>query len=239
MDYDDEDIDYDDLRAVEISTLKAIFPELVVDGKNKYAFSLEVPVNPADVVTVAFPATGIIENAIASIPAASGASSSAVDATAGTQPENRAIDTHELAYLPSLQLQITLPPAYPAEEPPTVAVTAAPPWLPSTVLDRLADDCRRLWEEMGHDQVVFSYVDHIQQAADDKVFGLVSQDGFLAVDTEHKVAILNYDVVAKQTAFAKETFNCGICLGKFMPSPVRCPPSIMLLKQPSDLAYRS
>lgn len=224
MDYDDEEIDYDDLRAVEISTLKAIFPELVVDSDDKYAFMLEVPVNPAEAVTVAFPATGIIENATTPTPAVPGTSSAAADAGAGGgnvhfHPENRVIDTHDLAYLPSLHLQVTLPPAYPAEEPPSVSVTAVPPWLPSPVLTRLEGDCGRLWEEMGHDQVVFSYVDHIQQAADDKVFGLVNKNGFLAVDTEHKVAILNYDVAAKQAAFAKETFGCGICLGTFMSLP--------------------
>ncbi|ERS96543.1 hypothetical protein HMPREF1624_06748 [Sporothrix schenckii ATCC 58251] len=213
MDYEEEDdIDYDDLRAVEITTLKAIFPELAIDSENKYAFTLEVPVNPAKVVTVAFPATGIIENATTDTQVAPGTSSasdaSASAANAHLHQENRVIDTHSLAYLPSLHLCVTLPPAYPAEEPPTVAVTAFPPWLPSSVLGRLASDCERLWEEIGRDQVVFSYVDHIQQAADDKVFGLVNQNGFLAVDTEHKVAILNYDVAAKQAAFAKETFRC-------------------------------
>ncbi|CAK7205428.1 hypothetical protein SEUCBS139899_008199 [Sporothrix eucalyptigena] len=226
MDPSEDDIDYSDLRAVEISTLRAIYPELVVGAEDKYTFTLEVPVNPANVVTVAFPATGIIEGA-APTPTSPNAGSYAAAAVAaseagvsGTQ-ENRAVDTHLLAYLPSLHLQVTLPESYPEEKPPHVAVTAVPPWLPSTVAELLENDCTRLWEEMGHDQVVFSYVDHIQQAADDRVFGLVNKNGYLAVDMEHKVAILNYDVAAKQAAFDKETFGCGICLEGDLAS-IRC-----------------
>ncbi|CAK7223859.1 hypothetical protein SCUCBS95973_005321 [Sporothrix curviconia] len=223
---DDDEIDYSDLRAVEISTLRAIYPELVIDAEDRYTFTLEVPVNPANAVTVAFPATGIIENAapmsagpstasyaaaaVAAAVAASGAGVSSGNHHA--QEKNRVVDTHELSFLPSLHLRVTLPESYPEGKPPSVVVAAVPPWLPSAVVARLEDDCARLWEEMGHDQVVFTYVDHIQQAADDRVFGLVNKNGYLAVGTEHKVSILNYDVAAKQTAFDKETFGCGICL---------------------------
>lgn len=202
---DADDFDYSDLRAVEIRTLQAIYPELVVDPGSQYAFTLEVPVNPAEVVTVAFPATGIVESATpAPAPAPAPARAAA----------HRVVDTHELAYLPSLHLRVTLPASYPADQPPTVVVTAVPPWLPRAVVDRLESDCARLWEETGRDQVVFSYVDHIQQAADDRVFGLVNSAGYLAVDMEHKVAVLNYDVAAKQAAFERETFGCGVCLGR-------------------------
>ncbi|CAK7243009.1 MAG: hypothetical protein STHCBS139747_004515 [Sporothrix thermara] len=224
----DDEIDYSDLRAVEIGTLRAIYPELVVDADDKYTFTLEVPVNPANAVTVAFPATGIIENAAsmatgpstastASYAVAAAAAMAVSDASAsmsnGSQlQDGRVVDTHQLAFLPSLQLRVTLPESYPEEKPPSVVVTTVPPWLPSAVVVRLENDCARLWEESGHDQVVFSYVDHIQQSADDRLFGLVNENGYLAVDMVHKVSILNYDVAAKQAAFERETFGCGICL---------------------------
>ena len=240
----DDEIDYSDLRAVEIGTLRAIYPELVVDADDKYTFTLEVPVNPANAVTVAFPATGIIENAAsmatgpstastASYAVAAAAAMAVSDASAsmsnGSQlQDGRVVDTHQLAFLPSLQLRVTLPESYPEEKPPSVVVTTVPPWLPSAVVVRLENDCARLWEESGHDQVVFSYVDHIQQSADDRLFGLVNENGYLAVDMVHKVSILNYDVAAKQAAFERETFGCGICLGMLCLFPLFIHPASIL-----------
>ncbi|CAK7272020.1 hypothetical protein SEPCBS57363_004920 [Sporothrix epigloea] len=215
MDLLGDDIDYGDVRAVEISTLRAIYPELVVDADNHYSFTLEIPVNPANAVTVAFPATGILENTQWTAPySAAVAASEAGVSNKIISPENRSFDTHELAFLPSLSVRITLPESYPEETPPSVTVTTAPPWLPNAVVTRLENDCTRLWEEMSHDQVVFTYIDHIQLAADDCVFGLVNKNGYLAVDMKHKVSVLNYDVAAKQAAFEKETFHCGVCLGE-------------------------
>ncbi|OAA60479.1 RWD domain-containing protein [Niveomyces insectorum RCEF 264] len=196
---DTGDVDVDDQRAVELSTLAAIFPEMVVDDNDRYTVSLDVPVNPARVVTVAFPAADNHE--------AAGANGDGTE----NGNRNRDDDTHALTYLPSVRLTVSLPDGYPEERPPRFAVSASLPWLPRAVLKRLEDDGPRLWEELGHEPVVFHYVDHVQQAADD-VFGLVDSSGCLAVPTQHKVAILDYDGKAKQAAFARETFVCGICL---------------------------
>ncbi|EMR71685.1 putative ring finger protein [Eutypa lata UCREL1] len=74
-----------------------------------------------------------------------------------------------------------------------------------------AHDAERLWEDIGRDQVVFAYIDDVQQSTDN-VFGLVDGEGTLEVAPEHKIAILDYDIKAKRKAFEKETFICGICL---------------------------
>ncbi|CAK7267095.1 hypothetical protein SEPCBS119000_002364 [Sporothrix epigloea] len=223
MDSLDDDMDDGDIRAVELSTLQAIYPELVVHADSRYSFTLEVPVNPVRAVTVAFPAAGMAENTqrTASHTAAALAAAETGLSNDINLPGKCNIDTHELTFLPSLNVRITLPESYPEQMPPRVVVTTAPPWLPSAVVSRLENDCAQLWEELGHDQVVFAYIDHIHQAADDCVFGLVNKSGLLAVDMEHKASILNYDVAAKQAAFDKQTFDCGICLEGDLAS-VRC-----------------
>lgn len=194
-------MDDEDQRDVELSTLSAIFPEIqTVADDDPYTFVLEVPVNPSKAVTVFFPA------------AAEGqALSTTTPPVAGLQP-NGNIDSHELAHLPSLRLQITLPPAYPAEKPPTISLSTSPSWLPSATAKEVENNCARLWEDLGRDLVVFSYVDHVQQLSDD-VFGLVSDTGAFEINPEHKIAVLDYDIEAKRRAFDKETFECGVCLG--------------------------
>ncbi|KAJ4389208.1 hypothetical protein N0V93_006671 [Gnomoniopsis smithogilvyi] len=193
-------MDTEDQRDVELSTLSAIYPEIqrVQDG-DPYTFILEVPVTPSKAVTVFFPA------------AAEGQALGTAAPQIGDVEPNGNIDSHELAHLPALRLQISLPPTYPVEEPPAVHLSTSPSWLPLTTAKKVESDCARLWEDLGRDLVVFSYVDHVQQLADE-VFGLVSDVGALEIRPEHKIAVLDYDIEAKRRAFDKETFECGVCL---------------------------
>ena len=191
--------DFDNPRDIELSSLSAIYPEIQqLRPDDPYTIALDVPVNPSKAVTVFFPAAaddGLPPPADAIAPAQQGA-----------------VDSHELAHLPSVHLEITLGPQYPAEQPPRVTISTSPPWLPAETIRRLQDDAPRLWEEMGKDMVGFTYIDHLQQAADD-AFGLVDEKGALEVDPRHKIAILDYDIKARRAAFEKETFDCGVCLG--------------------------
>jgi len=188
-----------DQRDVELTALAAIFPELQFDKRDRYSFFYDVPVNPSKDVTVSFP---------------SAAESVAPDPT---RPHGDALqaptDSHSLSYLPSVRLQITLPAGYPEETAPSVAVSTSPPWLPDSTLATLEADGPRLWEDVGRDMVVFTYIDHVVQAADE-VFSLVDDKGGLEVDSGHKIAILDYDIQAKRAAFDKGSYECGICLGK-------------------------
>lgn len=203
------DDEFDNPRDVELSSLSAIYPELQqLRPDDPYTVALDVPVAPSKAVTVFFPA--VAGDALPPRP------------NGADQAPQNAVDSHEVAHLPSLRLEITLGPQYPAEKPPRVTISTNPPWLPEATIRQLEGDAPRLWEEMGRDMVGFTYIDHVQQAAEN-IFGLVDERGILEVDPRHKIAILDYDIKARRAAFEKETFKCGVCLGtpRFLcPTPV-------------------
>ncbi|KAI1342024.1 RWD domain-containing protein [Xylariaceae sp. FL0016] len=190
-------MDEDDSREIELSTIAAIYPELQINENDPNTFSLELPISLEKPLTVLFPA----------ITEASRPLASAQDAApSGTETESRT-----LLNLPALQVSITLPKGYPQEKPPRATISTSPPWLSDGILRKLEGDCEKLWEEIGRDQVIFTYIDDLQRSAED-VFGLVDSKGTLEILPEHKIAILDYDNNARKKAFEKETFECGICL---------------------------
>ncbi|KAK1989358.1 RWD domain-containing protein [Colletotrichum cereale] len=189
------DADSDDPRQDELGSLQAIFPEIEPDDQRPFCFTIELPVHPAKPVTVAFPAASNVQDtAAAQLP--------------GAEPR---VDSHELSHLPAVVLRMELPEGYPSERPPSVSLSTSPPWLTRDAIKKLEDDGPRLWEEMGRDLIAFTYIDHVQQAADD-LFGMVDGNGALEIDPSHKIAILDYDIEAARVAFEKETFDCGVCL---------------------------
>ncbi|KAM0275061.1 hypothetical protein ACHAQH_007581 [Verticillium albo-atrum] len=197
-----DDDDSAEERYMELETLEAIFPEIqkLTSKSNPRSnsptyleFSLELPVHPANPVTVLFPA--------ASNPA------NPQDAAPGDGP----VDSHELVHLPAVLIRIALPPGYPAEQPPSVTISTTPPWLTPETVEKLQQDGPRMWADAGRNLVAFDYIDHVQQAAD-AVFEMIDDEGTLKVDPLHKLAILDYDIQARRAAFARETFDCGVCL---------------------------
>ncbi|KAL7797559.1 RWD domain-containing protein [Trichoderma ceciliae] len=193
--------DDDDARAIELETLEAIYPELRRPDGSGFVFELELPVEPAAPVTVTFPAAASSDHLDAQKQALNGSLSAAP----------ALVDSLQVSHLPPLALHITLPDGYPAKCAPVVEISTTPQWLSAEMLLRLAGEASRLWEETGRDLVAYTYIDHVQRAADD-VFGAITAEGTLQVDPEHKLAVLDYDIKAKKAAFDKETFNCGICL---------------------------
>ncbi|KAK1826091.1 RWD domain-containing protein [Podospora conica] len=188
-------------RDIELSTLKAIYPEIQqVRTDDPYTISLDIPVAPTSPVVVFFPA-------VDAAPVATPQNGNHV----GNGTNGLHVDSHEVAHLPSLHLEISFGPEYPTNKPPRVTISANPPWLPRETLTKLEDDAPRLWEEMGRDMIGFTYIDHIQQSGD-TVFGLVDDNGALEVDPQHKIAILDHDIKAKHAAFERQTFECGVCL---------------------------
>ncbi|KAM5342596.1 hypothetical protein ACJ41O_013562 [Fusarium nematophilum] len=191
----------DDPRYMELGSLEAIYPEIRhPDAKDPFTFEIELPVEPASPITVTFPAP--------SAPAHPGLNTPPGQAAENGQPE---VDSLEVSYLPSLRLRISLPVGYPVDAPPIVHISTTPQWLARETIKRLEDDGPRLWDEIGRDMVAFTYIDHIQRAAED-VFGTTTLEGTLEVDPEHKLAVLDHDIKAKKAAFEKETFDCGVCL---------------------------
>ncbi|KAG6009635.1 hypothetical protein E4U21_001699 [Claviceps maximensis] len=219
--------DDDDPRLMELETLAAIFPEMRQSQdashalrpdartKSEYTVELELPVEPTQPVTVVFPAASSASNATHAThdglvgPGGAAMSTTCLKQNATTRPEP--VDTLLVSHLPPLSLSITLPDGYPLEKAPRVSLTTAPLWLGRATLRALEDDGSRLWEEAGRDMVAFTYIDHLQREAEN-VFGTISADGVLEVNSEHKLAVLDFDIKARKAAFEKETFECGICL---------------------------
>lgn len=223
--------DSDSPRDTELSSLIAIYPEIQHPRPDDpYAIAIDIPVNPSKPVLVYFPAAADPntdpraqgnpqQNGVNHVNgAANGGPSNGADRVGGAGTAEGAgagagaFDRHEVAHLPSVRLEIIFGPDYPAEKPPVVSISADPPWLSKETIKRLEDDGPRLWEEMGRDMVGFTYIDHIQQAAEN-VFELVDEKGTLEVDPQHRIAIMDYDIQARRAAFEKETFNCKVCLG--------------------------
>ena len=190
----------EDPRDVELSTITAIYPELQLDENDPHKLSIELPVSLPKPVIVLFP------TATEAAPPLT--SSQQVDLATAVGAEG---DSHALSYLPALQVEVTLPDGYPHSKPPGVSVSISPPWLSHETLRKLETDIVGLWEGIGRDQVIFTYIDYIQRGSED-VFGLVDNNGTLKVIPDHKIALLDYDINAKRKAFEKETFECGICL---------------------------
>lgn len=209
--------DQDDPRWMEMETLEAIFPEIrrpqdaataagKQSGDSRFAFELELPVVPAEPVTVLFPAastSGMTDQQPAVV--------NCVTPINGTVPQP--VDSLLVSHLPPLSLKVILPDGYPSHHPPRVAISTTPQWLSRAVLSKLEDDGPRLWGQAGKDMIAYAYIDHVQREAE-TVFGAVSAAGTLEVDPQHKLAVLDFDINAKKATFEKETFECGVCLGQ-------------------------
>ncbi|KIX99336.1 uncharacterized protein Z520_04912 [Fonsecaea multimorphosa CBS 102226] len=201
----------DDERTTELSTIAAIYPELVVDDQDPYSATLDLSVTPVQPLRVVFkPSADGAPPFLATPPTSPEQSQSDGDAKSESQHPVLPLDAHELFHLPPLSLRISLPTGYPANEPPIISLSVTPQWLPQTVLRRLKDECARLWEELGRDQVVYAYIDHIQQEAE-QAFGFAGETE-VQLSSTLKLALLNFDLKTKRELFEKETFDCGICL---------------------------
>ena len=209
----------DDERQVEMDCLAAIFPEMVIDAQDPFSASIELPVNPNAPVKVVFPASA--EPSAPALPSPPRSESSGEGGQVALQPAQN-LESHNLSYLPALRLHITLPEGYPSKRAPIFELSTAPAWLSRSYLDDLQNKGEHMWEEGGHTEIVYGYIDSLQQAAEN-AFG--HSDGeALVVPQDFKIALLDYDIKATQATFEKETFECGVCLGKMITGKHRGPP---------------
>ncbi|MCJ1285501.1 translation termination inhibitor protein itt1 [Xylographa opegraphella] len=201
----------EDQRATELTTNTYIFPELIIDTESCFSASIELPVNPAKPLVVVFVSDAEVATAVnLPIPPRSTVSSSEESGTIAVTVD--ALNIHHLSHLPPLALRLALPVGYPTEEAPVVHLESQSSWLPKYKLQELEASCRAIWEDIGRDQVVFTFIDHLQQAAEDG-FGL--DDGgtcALRLPAELEIPLLDYDLKAKRAKFEQETFECGVCL---------------------------
>jgi E3 ubiquitin-protein ligase RNF14 len=207
----------EDERATELATITAIFPELVTDPSDPFSASLDIPVTPAKPLPILFPPVpGGAQPATLLTPPSSDGSSD--PATVKVAPVGPTVEIRYLSHLPPLLLNITLPPGYPANAPPIVELQSQSAWLPDTKLKELKDSAAELWGLNGCNQVVYDYIDSLQQAAE-VGFDLVQKGGgALEISQDLELALLDFDLKAKRAKFEQETFDCGVCLGMLLAS---------------------
>ncbi|RDW56827.1 hypothetical protein BP5796_12894 [Coleophoma crateriformis] len=178
----------EDERSAELSIISAIFEELVVDDEEPFSAFISLPVAPSTPLAVSFHSASAYSGAGLAIEA-----------------------IQHLSNLPPLGLHITLPKGYPSKLPPVFKLSTTPQWLPTHTLKQMEAVGRQLWENLGHEQVVYAYIDYLQQEVENS-FGVLDKTVALQIPEEHKVVLLDFDMHAKRAAFEKETFNCSICL---------------------------
>lgn len=195
--------EYDE-REEELSTIAAIFPELVVDSKNPYAARIELAVAPSAPLAVHF----LSAAPPPSLPNLDHGKLLGNNETDGNST-HVAADVHDLHHLPPLRLDVVLPKGYPEDKAPEVTLATNPEWLSTDKLRQLAKHVETLWEDYGRCQILFSYIDHLQQAAE-RAFDLL--DSGLDLSPTLKPALLDFDTKTKKAVFDAQTFDCGICL---------------------------
>ena len=209
----------EDERALELQTVAAIYPELAINTHGELPFSalIDLAVTPVEPLPVRFPAADRVPLLGPLTPPDS---TSEGDEQRETLSQRRKVltvagneleeETCCLSHLPPLTLRIRLPDGYPNAKPPVFQLDST--WLPSQTLERLRGAGNTIWEEMGRDQVIFSYIDHLREAAE-RGFGYGQGiGGVLELPLALKVALLDFDLKAKRETFESETYECGICL---------------------------
>ncbi|KAI4716459.1 RWD-domain-containing protein [Aureobasidium sp. EXF-10727] len=191
-------MDIEDERHEELSTISAIYPELLVNPNDPFAASLHLPVNPSNPLALRFPS--------APPPSPPDSENGHLKPSSLTHHLD---EVHRLEHLPPLQLSLSLPEGYPAEKPPKIALSTTPQWLPDDKLKELESECEKLWEEYGRCQILFSYIDFLQQQAE-QAFDLEATG--LDLSPALKPALLDYNFDTKKAVFDTGTFDCGICL---------------------------
>ncbi|ETN36595.1 uncharacterized protein HMPREF1541_08873 [Cyphellophora europaea CBS 101466] len=207
-----DDFDADDERAIELSSIEAIYPELQVSPESRYNASLDLAVTPLNPLKIHFQEV-LTDLTHPQLPTPS-SNDHARAVAAGARDKNGRDATHggihELEHLPPLHLKMQLPDKYPAEYPPKIELTVSPCWLSQRKLDELKAECVRLWEEIGHDQVIYLFIDHLQQQAEN-AFGLADGQA-VSMPADLRLELLDYDLKARRRKFENETFDCQICI---------------------------
>lgn len=208
---DDDPESSEDERAIELFALQATYPELKIDPASPFKASLHLPVVLANPLAVQFPPLAVVAPALPTPPNSDGVSDDGFGQAEGRQIQG---EIRHISHLPPLHLTIDLPTGYPSQAPPKFDLACEMAWLSEARLSELRSDGERLWEELGRDQVVFTYIDHLQQAAENG-FGLGDKGTTAVKLTQNlEIPLMDFDKKAKRLAFEQQTFDCGICLGK-------------------------
>lgn len=207
----------EDERTIELASLAAIYPELLVDvaGSDPFSATISIEVEPLGPLSIRFPsADGAPPVGPLTLPHSTIEEISQLEIgdNGVATPLNENVS--RLSHLPTLSLQLSLPEGYPAEKPPVFYLESQYSWLPEQKMQELRKAGHTLWEELGRNQVVFRYIDHLREAAERGFDMAQADDQVLEVSPDLKVSLLDFDLKAKRAKFERETFECGICLGR-------------------------
>ena len=186
-----------DERMEELSTLSAIFPELTTDLTSPYSASLDLAIEPMKPLLVRFAPSESKEDTYAQ---------------AGTKGAAYIEHDVELSHLPPLILQVTLPSGYPTQNPPQVRLETKPAWLPQSKLEELELELKPLWEEYSRCEILFAYINYLQDAAERGFDFEYSSEGCLVLPVTLEKELVDFDAVTKDAVFNAGTYDCGICL---------------------------
>lgn len=188
-----------DERQEELETLNAIYPELIIHAEDPFSASLELDVTPTRPLLVRF------------IPGkpASGQRTSYAAATSNAAHIERDV---EFSHLPPLSIRLHLPEQYPSDAPPTVQITTQYDWLPASKLIELEKEVVSLWEDYGRCQMLFAYIDFLQQSAGAGFSLEQSPDGCLVLPLSSEEVLVNFNTATRQAKFNAGTYDCEICL---------------------------
>ena len=220
----DDNEEGEDERAIELASLAAIYPELVVNEKGSDPFSatISIEVEPVVPLSIRFPsADGAPPVGLIPTPHSV---EEGIDQLEVGDIRNDTLtkeNVSRLSHLPALNLRLSLPDGYPAEKPPVFYLESQYSWLPDQKLQELREAGHTIWEDLGRDQVVFSYIDHLREAAERGFDMAQADDQVLEVSPDLKVSLLDFDLKAKRAKFERETFECGICLGRSYQQGIR------------------
>lgn len=106
-----------------------------------------------------------------------------------------------------MHIDVILPPTYPSDAPPSITLKTTPPWVPQTIIQKLTDEAKALWEEYGGGTILFSYISSLQEQAE-AAFGLEE----LTLPSAMRSELVSYSKRLKRELFDKETFDCEVCL---------------------------
>ena len=220
----DDNEEGEDERAVELASLAAIYPELVVNEKASDPFSatISIEVEPVEPLSIRFPsADGAPPVGLIPTPYSVEEEIDQLEVGDIRKDILAKENVSRLSHLPALNLRLSLPDGYPAEKPPVFYLESQYSWLPDQKLQELREAGHTIWEDLGRDQVVFSYIDHLREAAERGFDMAQADDQVLEVSPDLKVSLLDFDLKAKRAKFERETFECGICLGRSYQQDIR------------------
>ncbi|MCJ1311620.1 translation termination inhibitor protein itt1 [Agyrium rufum] len=206
----------DDERSVELQSVQATFPELMIDPRNPFAASISLPVHTIEPLPILFPA--LVDGAAATKGQSLWdlAEAQRRRTTTLVEEEAQAVlarrNIKYLSFLPPLKLEVSLPKGYPEEKSPALKLSSELSWLPETKVQELVAKGRALWESVGHSFVVFDYIDSLVDAASNGFDLVTGAEEALELPQNLELELLDYDLKAKRAKFEKETFECGICL---------------------------